>query len=158
LTTATGDVGALRAALGHLEIWSRLVLGRPLRPYQLEPAAAILRSIAHGRGDAITVMMSRQAGKNELSAHVESFLLVNRQRRMETLVKAAPTFKPQTINSILRLTTLLDNPMTAGRWARPAEGPAARRATRAGWTVLPRARPAPAPCALRRGVLCCGPR
>src|SRR5439155_13326625 len=84
----------------------------------LEPAAAILRSIAHGRGDAITVRRSRQAGKNELSAHVESFLLANRQRRMETLVKAAPTFKPQTINSILRLTTLLDNPLTAGRWVR----------------------------------------
>jgi hypothetical protein len=33
-------------------------------------------------------------------------------------VKAAPTFKPQTINSLLRLTTLLDNPVTAGRWQR----------------------------------------
>jgi len=116
LRNANGDVSALRAALGHLEIWSRLVLRRPLRPYQLEPAAAILRSIELGRGDAITVMMSRQAGKNELSAQLESYLLANRQRRMDTLVKAAPTIKPQTINSILRLTTLLRNPVTAGRW------------------------------------------
>ncbi len=112
------DVAALRAALAHLEIWSRRILGRPLRPYQLEPAAAILLSIARGRGDSITVMMARQAGKNELSAQLESFLLANRQRRADTLVKAAPTFKPQTITSILRLTTLLDNPLTAGRWVR----------------------------------------
>lgn len=106
----------LRAALGRLEIWSRIVLGRPLRPYQAEPAAAILRSIASGRGDAITVMMSRQAGKNELSAHLESFLLANHQHRPVTLVKAAPTFKPQTITSLLRLTAALENPLTAGRW------------------------------------------
>ena len=118
MTTAAAEVGALRAALGHLEIWSRSILGRPLRPYQLEPAAAILRSVGQTRGDAITVMMSRQAGKNELSAHLESFLLANRQRRLDTLVKAAPTFKPQTINSLLRLTALLDNPLTAGRWVR----------------------------------------
>jgi hypothetical protein len=118
VTTPTAKVVALRAALGHLEIWSRSILSRPLRPYQLEPAAAILRSIGQGRGDAITVMMSRQAGKNELSAHLESFLLANRQRRLDTLVKAAPTFKPQTINSLLRLTALLDNPVTAGRWVR----------------------------------------
>ncbi|HVC33316.1 MAG TPA: hypothetical protein VNL16_07385 [Chloroflexota bacterium] len=109
---------ALRAALSHLEVWSRVVLGRPLRPYQAEPAAAILSSIAEGRGDALTVMMSRQAGKNELSAHVESFLLARSMGRAETLVKAAPTFKPQTINSMLRLGTLLDNPLTAGRWSR----------------------------------------
>src|SRR5215207_4914086 len=39
--------------------------------------------------------------------------------------------------------------MTAGRWVRPAEGPVARRATRAGWTVAPRLSPCPprAPCA-----------
>ena len=118
MTAAVAEVEALRSALGHLTVWSRSILARPLRPYQLEPAAAILRSISQSRGDAITVMMSRQAGKNELSAHLESFLLANRQRRLDTLVKAAPTFKPQTINSILRLTALLDNPITAGRWSR----------------------------------------
>ena len=108
---------SLRRALTHLEVWSRAVLGRPLRPYQAEPAGAILRSIAERRGDTITVMMSRQAGKNELSAHLESFLLANHQNRPETLVKAAPTFKPQTINSMLRLQAMLDNPLTVGRWA-----------------------------------------
>ncbi|MGH7862715.1 MAG: hypothetical protein ACREOS_10815, partial [Candidatus Dormibacteraceae bacterium] len=111
------EVGALRAALTRIEVWSRAVLGRPLRPYQAEPAAAILSSVVERRGDTITVMMSRQAGKNELSGHLESFLLARHQRRAETIVKAAPTFKPQTVNSMLRLSTLLDNPITGGRRA-----------------------------------------
>ena len=66
---------ALRALLSHLDVWSRRGLGRPLRPYQREAAAAILASIRQGHGDVVTVMMSRQAGKNELSAQLESFLL-----------------------------------------------------------------------------------
>jgi hypothetical protein len=103
--------------LTHLDAWSRLHLRRPLRPYQLEPAAAVLRSVREGLGDVVTVMMSRQAGKNELSAQVESFLLARYQGRVESAVKTAPTFKPQVINSIMRLQTMLElGPVTAGRW------------------------------------------
>jgi hypothetical protein len=108
---------ALRALLTSLETWSRFGLGRPLRPYQLEPARAILESIREERGDVFVVMMARQAGKNELSAHLEAFLLATRQRRVATLVKAAPTFKPQTLNSLLRLQSMLELcPITTGRW------------------------------------------
>ncbi len=116
--TRGSEVAALRTALSHLEVWSRAILGRPLRPYQAEPAAAILRSVSAGLGDAITVMMSRQAGKNELSAHLESFLLANHQHRAVSMVKASPTFKPQTVNSMLRLQHLLENPVTRGQWAK----------------------------------------
>lgn len=108
---------ALRAMLSRLEVWSRFGLRRPLRPYQVEAAAAILNSVRLGYGDVITVMMSRQAGKNELSAQLESFLLANRQLRVSTLVKVAPTFKPQVLNSLIRLQSMLElSPVTAGRW------------------------------------------
>jgi hypothetical protein len=108
---------SFRYLLEHVEAWSRVQLRRPLRPYQLEAAGAILESIRLGRGDVITVMMSRQAGKNELSAQLESFLLARYQTRVESAVKAAPTFKPQIINSLLRLQTMLElGPVTAGRW------------------------------------------
>lgn len=109
---------ALRAALGRLEVWSRYVLTRPLRAYQWEAGQAVLGAMGERRGGAITVMMSRQAGKNELSAQLEAFLLARNQLRSESMVKAAPTFKPQTVNSMLRLSGLLDNPITAGRWRR----------------------------------------
>jgi hypothetical protein len=112
-----GRDAALRALVSRLDLWSGYGLGRPLRPYQREAAAAILRSIREGAGDVLTVMMSRQAGKNELSAQLESFLLASHQRAPETIVKAAPTFKPQIINSLLRLQQMLEaSPLTAGRW------------------------------------------
>lgn len=107
---------AIKAALCDPELFSRHIIGRPLRPYQIEPARAILRSIDEKAGDAITVMMSRQAGKNELSAQLEAFLLNRYQRRGGFIVKCAPTFKPQVINSKLRLEQALTNPLNAGRW------------------------------------------
>ena len=66
---------AIKYWLSDISHFSRLVLGRPLRTYQLEPARAILRSILHGRGHTFAVMMSRQSGKNELAAQLEAYLL-----------------------------------------------------------------------------------
>ncbi|HEX5417638.1 MAG TPA: hypothetical protein VFZ25_18425, partial [Chloroflexota bacterium] len=80
----------LRGALARMSVYSRFVLGRPLRPYQVEAADGILGSIREGRGDVLTVMMSRQAGKNELGAHLEAFLLARFQKRSQSIVKAAP--------------------------------------------------------------------
>lgn len=96
--------------------------GRTLRPYQSEPARAILRSIHRHQGHTITVMFARQMGKNELSAQLEAYLLTLYSARGGTLVKAAPSFKPQIINSLLRLKdTLTTNPLTRTRW-RPQFG------------------------------------
>ena len=94
--------------LSSIDLFSRRVLRRPLRSYQLTPARAIVDSVLHRRGLTFAVMMSRQAGKNEAAAHVEAFLLNLFRRRGGYLVKAAPTFRPQTLNSILRLTTILE--------------------------------------------------
>jgi GNAT superfamily N-acetyltransferase len=48
-------------------------------------------------------------GKNELSAHVEAFLLYAHRLAGGTIVKAAPTFKPQLINSKMRLERVLSH-------------------------------------------------
>jgi len=47
--------------------------------------------------------MARQAGKNELSAHLELFLLAKNARRSLDGVKCAPTFDPQARISLRRL-------------------------------------------------------
>jgi hypothetical protein len=104
--------------LSRIERFSRIVIQRPLRRYQLEPAAAILESIFHKRGRTFAVMMSRQAGKNELSGQLEAYLLNVFQLNDGQIVKASPTFKPQTINSLLRLCDRLDNRANRGRWRR----------------------------------------
>lgn len=93
--------------------FARHVLGKPLYPYQCEVAEAILDSIEGGHGRIITVMMARQSGKNQLSAVLEAYLLMTRTQG--TIVKAAPTFTPQVVNSRLRLLSLLDTPLTRDR-------------------------------------------
>jgi hypothetical protein len=88
-----------------IDDFAKTVLGKELYHYQLEAAHAILTSVLGGHGRIFTVMMSRQSGKNQLSAVLEAFLLDRMQEG--TIVKAAPTFRPQIINSRLRLLSLL---------------------------------------------------
>ena len=95
--------------LSDIRNFSGQVIKLPLRQYQLRPADAILDSVLHGKGLTFAVMMSRQAGKNELSAQLEAYLLNLYRRRGGGIVKGSPTFKPQTVNSILRLSDRLNN-------------------------------------------------
>ena len=74
-----------------------------LRPYQCLPGRAIVNSALNRRGRTFTVVMARQAGKNELSAHLELFLLAKNARRSLDGVKCAPTFDPQARISLRRL-------------------------------------------------------
>jgi len=101
--------------LSHLSIdsFAQRILGRPLYPYQREIAEAILASIQGSHGRIFSVMMARQSGKNQLSAILEAYLLATRSQG--TIVKAAPTFEPQIINSRLRLLSMLDTPFTRNR-------------------------------------------
>lgn len=108
-----GDRERLRRGAKRLladpALFSRHVIGRPLRPYQVEVARAVLDSVWRQRGLTFTVMLARQMGKNELSAHLECYLLNLYRRRGGTIVKAAPTFRPQAVLSRLRLREVLDN-------------------------------------------------
>ncbi len=104
--------------LRRIDLFSRYILQRPLREYQLAPARAIVESVLRRLGRTLAVVMSRQAGKNELSAQVEAYLLALHMNLGGTLVKAAPTFAPQAAVSLERLAALLENPLTRGRAAR----------------------------------------
>ncbi|MGQ9554419.1 MAG: hypothetical protein ACUVWR_09930, partial [Anaerolineae bacterium] len=97
----------MRRVLAEPELFSRCIIGRELRPYQLEAMRAILDSVWHKRGLTFTVMLARQMGKNELSAHLECYLLNLFRRRGGIIIKAAPTFRPQAIISRLRLRQVL---------------------------------------------------
>ena len=109
---------AIRYWLSDVGRFSRLVLRRPLRQCQLEPAHAVLQSILGGHGQTIAVMMSRQSGKNELAAQLEAYLLNLYQIKGGQIVKASPTFKPQTINSMLRLEEHLNCDWTRKHWSK----------------------------------------
>jgi len=118
MTESGAPKGPPRAALADIATFSRTVVGRPLRPYQLEPARAVLDAVAQQRGLTIAVMVARQGGKNELSAQLEAYLLLRNRRRGGSLIKAAPTFRPQLITSQLRLEQVLSTPLYRIRWRR----------------------------------------
>lgn len=111
-------VASVVYSLRDIRNFSGLILKKPLREYQLLPAYAIMKSIMTCAGETFAVMMSRQAGKNELSAQLEAYLMNLFHRRGGSIVKGSPTFKPQTLNSILRLTDRLDNSMNSAQFRR----------------------------------------
>lgn len=89
------------------------VLHRPLYPFQVEIGNAILDSVLNGLGLTFTVMVSRQSGKNQISALLEAYLLC--AYRDGTIIKCAPTWKPQILNSRLRLLQMLDTDFLRSR-------------------------------------------
>ncbi len=90
-----------------LDEFARNELSLTLYPYQKQVGEAILDSVMQQRGLTFSVMFARQMGKNQLSAILEAYLLFYSQEG--SIVKAAPTFRPQTINSQTRLQSILNN-------------------------------------------------
>jgi hypothetical protein len=115
VATNASQAGA-QALVDEIEVFCRRALPQALRTYQLEVGRAIARSVMEGRGLTFTVLFPRQAGKNELSAQLEAFLLFRYERVGGSIVKAAPTFKPQVVTSMLRLERMLGGALTRRRW------------------------------------------
>jgi len=87
-----------------------------LRPYQREVALAVLDSVFHRRGLNFSVEIARQGGKNELSAQLELLLLTLYMAEPQNMIKCSPTFKPQTIISMMRLKDRLNDVGFGGTW------------------------------------------
>ncbi|HTK10271.1 MAG TPA: hypothetical protein VL485_24085 [Ktedonobacteraceae bacterium] len=93
--------------------FAREVLGKPLYWYQELIGDAIIDSVLTGQGHTFSVMMARQMGKNQLSAVLEAYFLFCMEQG--SIIKAAPTYKPQIINSRLRLLSLCEAPLLRER-------------------------------------------
>jgi hypothetical protein len=115
----SADVQALKRLLGDPVTFARYASGLRLRAYQEQAAKAIVDSVVHRRGFTFVVIMSRQAGKNELQAQLECYLLTRLMQTNAEIVKASPTFKPQTENAMRRLERVLQANVIARRlWKR----------------------------------------
>jgi hypothetical protein len=91
----------------HIGEFARTILKCPLYHFQQRIGNAVLESVINNLGLTFTVMVSRQSGKNQVSAIIEAYLL--HMYREGTIVKCAPTWKPQIVNSRMRLLYMLDN-------------------------------------------------
>jgi hypothetical protein len=96
-----------------VEWFAANVLNRKMYPYQVEIADAIINSVLEKKGLTFSVMMARQMGKNETSAIIEAYLLCCMESG--TIIKCAPTWKPQIVNSRLRLLSMLECDFTRDR-------------------------------------------
>ena len=80
-----------------------------LRMYQREVIRAITRSVFNQTGLSFVVMFPRQSGKNELQAQLEAYLLTCFCSVGADLIKVSPTWKPQSLNAMHRLESILKN-------------------------------------------------
>jgi hypothetical protein len=111
-------IDKLKATLLSIQLFSRLVIQTPLRPYQVEPANAVIESCLHQRGLEFLWVFPRQSGKDETIAQLVVFLLTLFQRMDACIVHVYPTAQQLTTGTT-RLQHRLENLWTAGRsWAR----------------------------------------
>lgn len=108
--------GGLSRILTDIGDWSRALCPRQaLRPYQLEPARAILAAVEAGQGGQFALVFSRQAGKDETLAQLIGFLLTRHHRSGGSVVMGSPTLEPQSAISRNRLRERVTGNLLTGR-------------------------------------------
>lgn len=104
--------------LRRIDLFSAIVLGMPLRGYQIAPLVAVVASIINHSGLEFLIVFPRQSGKNEAIAHLLVYLLNLYQRSGGSFVFAA--IGDGVGRGINRLEERLENRWNAGHWKRAA--------------------------------------
>src|SRR6188472_1967853 len=88
-----GQVGGVGRDIGGFSeaTWPRWVL----RGYQARVAWEIVRSVEGCEGRQFAVAFARQAGKDEMLAQLEAYLMHEHRQSGGSIVVVNPTFKPQ---------------------------------------------------------------
>lgn len=76
---------------------------KPLNPLQVHVARTVEELMFDGSGDTLTIRLPRQSGKNEISGQIHERHLLRCAGTGGCIVRAAPSFRPQLINSKRRL-------------------------------------------------------
>lgn len=84
---------------------------------QLQVVRRVERAVADRKGETLAILMARQTGKNEMNAFLEARMLaIFSSVTGSVWIRTAPTYRPQIVNSKLRLEKMLRaDPLTAGR-------------------------------------------
>jgi len=94
-----------------ISLFSQLVIGFPLRQYQIDPADAVIESCVHNRGIEFLWVFPRQSGKDEAVAQMLAYLLSMFHRTEAQMIHVYPT-QMQTATGVTRLERRLDNILT----------------------------------------------
>ena len=99
-----------------------MTIASGLRRYQARILLSLGWNIRDFPGETFTVMLPRQAGKNEVSAALVAGLLVSHQQRGGSIVVCAPTLYPQAGISFERTAARLRAAATRHGWRFSVEG------------------------------------
>ncbi len=102
-------VYASKAILSNFEHFTSFFGSVKLRPYQVEAAQAVLKSVLAQDGDSFIWKFARQGGKDETLAALYQYLMIVFSGQDSSIVTAAPTFKPQTELAMKRLESRLES-------------------------------------------------
>lgn len=100
-------VQSIKHVLQDVCLFSQHASKLNFRTYQVKAAQAIVESVVKKQGRTFVVMFPRQSGKNEVQAQIECYLLTLLSGLSAEVVKVSPTWKPQTLNAMLRLERVL---------------------------------------------------
>ena len=110
---------AAKHILSDIRLFSQLVIGMKLHAYQERPLLAIVDSVLHQRGHEFLLVFSRQSGKNEAIAHLQTYLLNLLQRKGGNIVFGA--IADGIGRGIDRLEQRLDNQWNAPHWGKKSK-------------------------------------
>jgi len=103
--------------LSGMPAFIRHTSGIRLRPYQIRPIARLQDSILNQYGDTLIIVFPRQSGKDEFLIQLMAYLLYFYSEFPLSMVAVNPTYKPQTVNALLRFDQVLArNPLTTDHW------------------------------------------
>jgi len=109
----------LRTIISRLDHFTACFGQVALRSYQIDAADAVIQSILNRDGETFVWKFARQSGKDETLTALYQYLLTILAHRDASIVAAAPTFKPQTGQSMQRLDTRLSrNIVLQKEWRR----------------------------------------
>lgn len=112
----------IKSIARHFETFTARGGGIHMRRYQLSAANAIIDSVINNKGLSFVVIFPRQSGKDELISNLLAFLCLLYAHRDKGIVVANPTYKPQTINAILRFEKRLQtNLLTRLFWSKRSD-------------------------------------
>ncbi len=93
----------------HRRLELRPGMAKPLKPWQAVLVELVESKIRLADGSWLTIRICRQAGKNEIAATVHERFLLFHCHNTSNIVRTAPNWKPQIVNSKQRLIRLAAN-------------------------------------------------
>lgn len=116
------ELAVYKRALTDASWYRAFITKDPLYPFQFKIISLLQKEMLKPQGGMFTIRLPRQSGKNEISAFLQKWAMLAFQKRGGIYIRTAPTYRPQIVNSKLRLESSFKNDPLFKTKPRPREG------------------------------------